>query len=260
VSAFRDARLKVKRANEHLEELAAAIVALEKTYVSRIEPHPLLNAQSLVHEVPNVENALLDLSLIVGDIIHNLRTALDFAWYSTISKCLPDKISDCTKFPVRQTRQNLAAALHGIEVDTRCKRLFDCMMSDIQPFKGSHNSAVWTVHDLDICDKHLLLLELAPQGYIRGITLRDRNGGLHPDGATWAVPGAGPYCVDYVEGIKIEDKGNLSFAITLADAGMYKVVEVESLLSSFTSYTLHVIRLLENVTAGNIGTAAVTSA
>jgi hypothetical protein len=248
MTEFRDARLKVRRAKKHIEDLKVAIVALEGTYVSRIEQHPQSNAQSLVHEVPDVENTLADLSLIVGDVIHNLHAALDFAWYSTLSTCLPDKISDSTKFPVRETRQQLEAALHGIDVDTRCKGLLDCIVAEIQPYKRGHNGVVWTIHDLDIRDKHLLRLDLASQANISGIVVRDKNGELHR-GFTMAIESPGPYFVDYEAGIQIEEKGKLNVAITLADAGMYKVVEVESLLSSFARYVAYVIGLLESATA-----------
>jgi len=251
MTEFRDARLKVTRATKHIEDLKAAIVVLESTYVSRIEQQPQFNAQSLVHEVPDVENALADLSLIVGDAIHNLHTALDFAWYATVSTYLPDKISDSTKFPVRETREQLEAALHGIDVDTRCKRLFDCIVTEIQPYKSGHNGVVWTIHDLDIRDKHLLRLVLASQANIQGIVVRDRNGEVHR-GFTMAIESPGPYFVDYEAGIRIEDKGKLNFAITLADAGMWNVVEVKSLLSSFAQYVAYVIGLLENVTATTV--------
>jgi hypothetical protein len=68
----------------------------------------------VVHEIPELRTALDELALIAGDAIHNLRSALDFAWYSTILRLLPDKISDSTKFPVRDTRQDVQGGLHGI--------------------------------------------------------------------------------------------------------------------------------------------------
>src|SRR5882762_8309674 len=76
---FRDARLKVERAKKHIEDLQAAIVALEDTYRATVEQHPDATGQSLIHEFPEIENAFEDLSLIIGDAIHNLRSALDFA-------------------------------------------------------------------------------------------------------------------------------------------------------------------------------------
>ena len=119
---FRDARLKVERANKHIADLESAIEALEHTCTSTIEYRPD-GGQSLKHEIPEFRDALERLSLIVGDAIHNLHAAFDFAWQSTIKRLLPDKVSDSTKFPSRKTRQEVEAALHGIEIDTRCKPL-----------------------------------------------------------------------------------------------------------------------------------------
>jgi hypothetical protein len=83
MSAFyRDARLKIERAKKHLSDFNAAIVSLENTCTATIEHHQD-SAQSLVHEIPDVRDVLDNLSLIAGDAIHNLRSALDFAWYST---------------------------------------------------------------------------------------------------------------------------------------------------------------------------------
>jgi len=243
---FRDARLKIDRANKHIADLKTAIIALEDTYRATIERHPDTTAQSLIHEFPEVENALGNLSLIIGDVIHNLRSALDFAWYNTISRDLPDKISDYTKFPAFETKQSVESALHGIEVDTRCKKLFDCIVSDIQPYKGSQNGIIWTLHDLDISDKHLLLLELTTRGHVRGVTIRDKDGQTYR-GSSMAVQAPSPYIIDFESGIQIEDKGKLSVEITLAQAGIFKPIPVVDLLSDFSKFALYTVRLLENL-------------
>ena len=244
---YRDARLKVKRANEHIANVNAAIHALKNSCIATVEQRPD-GGQSLKHELPNFRNALDDLSLIVGDALHNLHTALDFAWYSAMQRCLPDKVSASTKFPVRETQQGLEAALHGIEVDARCKALFDCVVSKIQPYKGGDNGVIWALHDLDISDKHILLLELGPRGHITGMAVRDESGELHT-GSTYPADGVeGRYIVDFQSGLKIEDKGKLSFTVTLQEAGMFKHLSVSDLLSSFGNFTIQTVNLLENLT------------
>jgi len=243
---YKDAHLKIERANKHIADLEAAIFEMENTYRATIEQHPDFGAQSVKHEIPDIEKAFDNLSVIIGDALHNLHCALDFAWYSTINRCLPDKLSQCTKFPVRDSSQSLEATLHGIEVDTRCKPLFDCIVSTIQPYKGGHNSVIWTLHDLDISDKHLLLLEPTPQAYIRGIVVRDQSGQTHR-GNTWATQSPSPWRIDFESGITIEDKGKLFVGITLSEAGIYKGVPVHSLLSSFSQYILYTVNLLENI-------------
>lgn len=243
---YRDARLKIERAKKHIADFTASMVAVEDACTATIEYHQK-GGESLIHEIPNHRNALENLSLIAGDAIHNLRSALDFAWRSTISRCLPDKLSDSTKFPVRETREGVQAALHGIEVDTRCVPLFECIMSKIQPYKGGHNQAVWTLHDLDISDKHLLLLGLDPIGHITGIAVRDENGELQRGDSMAAKGFYGRYVIDFIPGLKVEEKGKLSVAVTLQEAGIFEPVPVESLLSSFGNFTLYTVQLLEDI-------------
>jgi hypothetical protein len=236
----RDARLKIERAKKHIADLESAIYALENTCTSTIEHRPD-GGQSLKHEIPEFHNALDRLSLIVGDAIHNLRSALDFAWRSTVTRLLPDKVSDTTKFPVRKTRQEVEAALHGIEIDTRCKPLFDCIISQIQPYEGSTNSVIWTLHDLDISDKHLLLLGLDQSGLIVHIAIRDQNGELHA-GASWHAKGLeGRYIIDFALGLQVENKGKFSVTVILQEAGIFKSLPVVG------NFTFHTVKLLENV-------------
>jgi hypothetical protein len=120
-------------------------------------------------------------------------------------------------------------------------------MSSIQPYDGGHNRAVWTLHDLDISDKHLLLLGLDPIGHIAGISVRDSNGELHR-GHSVPSPGMnGKYTIIYERGLKVEDQGKLSVAVILQEAGIYQPVPVETLLSSFCNFTLYTVQLLENI-------------
>ncbi|MGH9692022.1 MAG: hypothetical protein ACRD4C_13250 [Candidatus Acidiferrales bacterium] len=243
---FRDARLKIKRAKKHIEDIQSAILALENSCISTIEHRPN-GGESLKHEIPDFQKGLDELSLIVGDAFHNLRTALDFAWYSTVSRLLPDKVSDSTKFPVRKTRQEVEAALHGIEVDARCKPLFDCIVSQIQPYAGSANSVLWTLHDIDISDKHLLLLGLDHRGMIGGISVRDENRELHRGASIPARGMDGQYVIPFVVGLKVEEKGKLTVTVTLEEAGIFKPLPVLTLLHDFRNFTFDAVKLLENV-------------
>jgi hypothetical protein len=243
---YEDARLKVKRAKKHISDFTTAIIEVEDTCTVTIEDHAQ-GGQSLIHEIPDVRNALDNLSLIAGDAIHNLRSALDFAWHSTISRLLPDKLSDKTKFPVRQTWENVVDALHGIEVDTRCPKLFECVMQHVQPYKGG--PVIWTLHNLDISDKHLLLLGLDPIGHIVGITISDQNGDLSRGSSMPAKGVNGRYIIDFEPGWKVENKGKLDVAVTLQEqeSEVFDSVPMESLLSSFCNFTLHTVQLLENI-------------
>lgn len=246
-ASFRDARLKIDRAKKHLSDFRSAVIAQNDTFTATIEYHPDTKAQSLVHGFPNLEGALSELSLIVGDAIHNLHSALDFAWCSTICAHLPDKFSDSTKFPVRNTLQELEGALRGIEVDTRCEPLFDCIVSDIQPYNGGNNSVIWTLHQLDISDKHLLLLGLDPIGHIEGISIRDSDGQISRSSSMPAKGLNGFYIIGFEDGVQIEDKGRLSVTVTLQEAGIFNNVPAFSLLQDFSNLVLYTVKRLEGI-------------
>ncbi len=243
---YKDARLKVDRAKTHIANFAMTRNSLEDACAATVEHHEK-GGQSLIHKIPDHRTALDNLSLIAGDAIHNLRSALDFAWHSTVSRVLPEKVSGNTKFPVRETREAVQGALHGIEVDTKCIPLFECIMSQIQPYKGGQNSVVWTLHNLDISDKHLLLLGLDPIGHVAGIVVRDQNGELSTSNSMVARGINGLYAIDLVPGLNVENKGKLSVAVTLQEAGIYQSIPVDGLLSNFGNFTSHAVQLLENV-------------
>lgn len=238
-----DAALKVERANKHIGDVKDAIRLLEQTYTGDIQIDKETGRQEITHRVPQFAVDLQKLSLIVGDAIHNLHTALDFAWCDTIKRRLPDKLSPYTKFPVAKTAQELEARLHGIQVDSRCKTLFDFIVSVVRAYDGPHNSAVWTLHDLDINDKHVILLKHAPHAAIQGIVLRDNDGHIYR-GQSMAVARYGPYTVSFGTGVHVEDKGILSVDITLEEAGPFQSVRIDELLPFFSYNVFYIVKRL----------------
>jgi hypothetical protein len=243
---YKDARLKVDWAKEHSANVDAAVYALEETHIAAIEHHPN-GGQRLKHEIPNLQPSLDRISLMVGDALHNTRAALDFAWYKTIERCLPDKLGSWTKFPVKETRDSVEGTLRGIKVDTRCPALFDLIMFKIKPYDGAFNPTAWVLHNLDISDKHLLLLGLSPLGHIRGIVVLEADGQMYRGDSMESKGVEGRYSIDFEPGIKIQQKGRLSVTVTLQEAGVFNHLSVQSLLGEFRNYTLTVIELLENI-------------
>jgi hypothetical protein len=245
---FRDAHLKIVRANKHIADLNSAIVALQNTRTSSVKRNPHTASQELIHEVPNQEKPLLDLSLIVGDAIHNLHTALDYAWVSTIKKRAPSAESKHTKFPFHDTREGVEGALHGIRIDTICPKIFEFIVSEIQPYKGGKDGILYALHDFDISDKHLLLLELTPRVGIKGISIRDKGGQVW-HGSGMPTEGPGPYVIAFDSDLHIEDKGQLTFKITIKEAGVFKGIPISDLLLILSKYVQYIVQSLERLSA-----------
>lgn len=248
---FRDARLKIKRAKQHFEETKTAILALENSYISATKKNEH-GITELIHEVPDCESQLLNLSLIVGDALHNLHSALDFAWASVIKKWVPNACSDNTKFPFRSDGPNLEGALHGIKVDIVCPALFRVVVNNIQPYIGGKGARLRALHELDILDKHLLLLGLTPNAEITGISVRDTNGQIYRGNATSVEDHRGPlFVVPFERGIEVHQKGKLAFNITIKEAGIFEDVPVLELLSTLFHHVTYVVQLLEQFEIGN---------
>jgi hypothetical protein len=86
-------KLKIDRANEHIANLKATLAGFLKTnfYRLHVEKDPCDGANKLKFEVIN--SIPREVSLIIGDAIHNLRAALDHATYEmiTLAGTVPSK-------------------------------------------------------------------------------------------------------------------------------------------------------------------------
>jgi hypothetical protein len=97
----------------------------------------------------------MSIGLLAGDIVHNLRAALDhLMWQLVIANGqVPD---DQTMFPISREERLYLKAREGRKVrgiDAEALRRLDAL----KPYKGG-NGDLWELHELDIVDKHRLLL------------------------------------------------------------------------------------------------------
>jgi hypothetical protein len=243
---FRDARLKIKRADKHVADLKHGIVSLENTKTRTIQHNDQTGAQELIYEIPNLDNALSDLSLIAGDAFHNLRSALDYAWRSALERYVPSAVQSRNRFPVFRTIEKLEEALKGIKVDSICPSLFEAIVSNIQPYETGNAGVIWSLNTIDNRDKHVVLLGLRPFTGINGIVVRDANGDIFR-GTGVPVQRSGPLVIPFPGDFQIENHGELVFEITVEEAGIFQGSTISDLLSHFSQYVLYVVELLENL-------------
>src|SRR5690349_7827381 len=120
---FRDARLKIQRANKHITDLCSRIASLPNSDVATVEINPDGGNEVIKHDISDTD-ALIDIALLAGDAVHNLKCALDYAWHETITKLVPSAVSKFSKFPIYGTRDALEAALREKKIDTQSPELF----------------------------------------------------------------------------------------------------------------------------------------
>ncbi len=242
---FDDARLKIARADKHIAELNAAIAALKDNYTASVEQSEA-GHQSLIHACPELQDALRNLTLIIGDAIHNLRAALEFAWIATLEKQHIPYDPKHVSFPIRDTLQDVEGALNGIKLNTLSPKLYDQIVKGTQPCREGKGSVIWTIHNLDISDKHLLLLELEPMADISDIIVQKPDGEI-VRGFGGAIRSPGPYIIAFESNIRIKEKGKLTVHILLKDADVFADLHVADLLSYFRKYTLYTLECLQNL-------------
>jgi hypothetical protein len=110
-------RLKIERAKKHIRDLDTAIQAfvLNKPYRLEVKPHPIAEIQHTTLYVAEIKPVPQEISLIVGDAIHNLRSALDHLAWQLVEAGggTPDRN---TYFPICDSAQQYASAMGNREI------------------------------------------------------------------------------------------------------------------------------------------------
>lgn len=100
-------------------------------------------------------------STILGDALHNLRAALDHC-FCVLIEANGGKPTSHSKFPIRKTQIDCAAALNGQVKGARVsKAVADFIVDELQPYPGGKGEDIFTLHMLDIADKHTNLIDVS---------------------------------------------------------------------------------------------------
>ena len=98
-------------------------------------------------------------AVIIGDVLHNMRSTLDhiaYALAATHTRPLPDDIAKESEFPIYRYESNqLARRIRGIHPDAQA------ILKTLQPYNRGDDFAshpLWALYELSNIDKHRLLL------------------------------------------------------------------------------------------------------
>lgn len=185
--AFYGARLKVKRAYKHIVELEEWLDCIIKENVDATSAHRDRNP-----EHPRMPVFILRpqeyfevLYTAIGDAIHNLRTALDFAASAVVFSGGKD---DPTKsyFPMQNTRDSLIRSREYGMIERVIPELALKIADVIKPYKTGGDGRFWALNQLDRMDKHRLLVPIFAQSSIHNVAICD----IHEDDPPPAPPGS----------------------------------------------------------------------
>jgi hypothetical protein len=104
----------------------------------------------------------VDVPLMTGDAIHNIRSALDHAAYRLV--CVGTKSSgpfDRVYFPISDTAKEFKARIRTIKKYLRSDAIKP--LTEVQAHPGGHGKLLWHLNKLNNIDKHRLLLTVSAQ-------------------------------------------------------------------------------------------------
>jgi hypothetical protein len=163
-------RIKIERAKKHLQNLAADILAVERRTVilrkgHRQERNTSPNGVNLSISMgfPSSDSFLdtivcsPDVPAGVGDVAHNLRTALDHLMGHMLVVA-GSGVTNRDSFPISESLTKYESRKAGIVNRIRPKAIE--ALDLLKPYKGG-NLDLWRIHELDRIDKHRALAPCA---------------------------------------------------------------------------------------------------
>lgn len=166
-------RRKLERADKHLKDLGDALIAFQKAKADAVvredDPETPDYSRWVIPDV-SVDEII---PLLLGDAVHNLRSALDHLIGGAI-RANGNTPGDLTCFFVprkpKPLRKEYESTLKG-KVDGVSDPVLKAL-SGLEPYQGGKEERLWLLDKLDIIDKHRLLL-------VVGIRLGEPSIGLN---------------------------------------------------------------------------------
>jgi hypothetical protein len=150
---FRVAKSKVERARELTSEIGEFITKTPPyTYCLETDTS---SGQRATFAKKNI-NALDKVVIRCGDVFHNLRSALDHAYYESVSLFIPESSYGALQFPFSKSEEKLEATIksrlaHKVSDD------FVAVIHSVKPFSGDDGNVLLNlIHEINIIDKHKL--------------------------------------------------------------------------------------------------------
>jgi hypothetical protein len=241
--AFSESLSKIEWANEHINELERRLRLFNQTDSYVIHVNYDLDAGCDVLKIESTQAVPDNLVLIVGDALNNLRSALDY-----IMRPFVFKTTEYTKFPICRDLQAFKAAINGGLKSNSTEDFRRILAETIQPYSRGYGQGLVPLHDLNIADKHNLLIAKVQ------ITLVSNVRGIDESGAEFLLPHwlivypfvASHQCVGY-KNLKITYKGKATCGIVFGEGmplqGRLILPELK-MMSMFANSTLNVFKTL----------------
>ncbi len=182
---FDSSRRKIARAKKHLADLKTAVAKFfsrPNIYQPFVEAHPKIAGWTIL-KVRFLKELPPEFEEIAGDVVGNLRSALDHAVYATavahaFSNSLPKPKIDTACFPFSRIEANFEKALNG-----RCASVpleLHSIFRECKPYSGG-NEPLWALNCIRGTDEHAILIPAVTAVFVGGMQVRVAGRFVMPD-------------------------------------------------------------------------------
>jgi hypothetical protein len=220
------AMLKLERAKHHIDELDERLFTSSDRYGPSLHMDRESGEQFLYY---SLRDYMLrgELATIAGDAIHNIRSALDIAWFYIVGEIgNPTGSGTFTKFPISpdHPKQWLEGALTKTAGIDPASRIYDFLVNQVKGYKGG-DSDILAVHSLDIDDKHRLLIPTVSVTGVTGVELENEDGTIDVYNFT-LVTNRESYRKVVPFGSKFKNHGEVRFYVSFGERTGLEGIEV----------------------------------
>jgi hypothetical protein len=238
--AIAASREKVKRAEKHIRDLDVLLSTLANLYSLAVEQDSRQKISFLKFDIQTSPQELIDCALVIGDALHNLRSALDVLYYGQVVGQ-----TRYTRFPILDTREKLVVTLeNALEKKQITPEIYSLILDTVQPYEAG-NYPLWFLDKLNIRDKHQLLIPVEKLMRFDNIRLEDdkqmpvsaRQFYLMEDSSRMRI-------IDSESrNITVKDKGKATTAIFFSVAGSF--IQDQTVIPTLNGIAEEVTRTIE---------------
>ena len=168
---FRSATLKIERANQHISDLDTAFKAFAGGHKYEIVVHGNVKRGELFFEIIRLDDLPEGLGPVLGDAIHNLRSALDHAMWQLIGLEQGTRNRQL-KFPTGDTKGKFEAACKGIMTPEQSTNPF---LKSLEIYPSGAGELIYWLGQLDNAEKHTVITPVVNATSVESIEFIDLN-------------------------------------------------------------------------------------
>jgi len=240
---LQDTKLKIKWAKTHIYQLNTIVedfvnavrIDLVRTPDAKIPENDCI----VIHSSATVPD---DVSLLAADIVHNLRVALDYlACRLAVAN---GKTMNGVHFPFGKTRNEFEASAR--EKIRKLAQPAREMIHALKPYRAG-NDLLFSLHELDLANKHRMLTPSISFGYLKGgrFSVSDTvSVSLEP----WGSLEKGVVLFSLSKSAKFEPDLKISFAITFENIETVKGQPIIAVLHQFANLVERIVSTVERAT------------